>query len=155
MSTSATPVAIRALITVGTAGASAGVTVTPGFDITNVQTTTTIFVGSDDIAATTPNGSSSDQEMATAGTPRARSQIGIVPCAAYVRRGDGDLLAAMDTAYAQMAIFEAAFRADQRIGISGGYPLVVFQLGGESLQWSEVEGVEVLLTFPVKFEFRL
>ena len=154
MASSATPTVIRALLAVATAGAAVGVNVNPGFDLTNMEADAGIFVGSDDIAAVTPTGSTSDQAMATAGTPRSRSQIGIVPCAAYIRRGDGDLLAAMDTAYAQMAIFEAAFRADQRIGI-GGYSLVVVQLGSEALSWSEVAGVEVLLTFPVQFEVRI
>lgn len=156
MSTSALLPVLGALVTAAQAGAPAGASVFTGWDATNVNVDKSLTIGSSDLTSDSAVVASiSAQEQATAGTPRSRSQVGTVSCAAFVRRGDGDLLAAATDAYALQAVIENALRTDPRLGLVA-YPLVVIQFGDESLSWGFGDGLaEALLVFDIQFEVRL
>jgi len=156
MSTSALLPVLNAVVAAATAGVAADTSVFTGWDASNVAVDKSLTIGSSDLASDSAVvASTSAQEMATAGTPRSRSQTGSLSAAAFVRRGDGDLLAAATDAYTIQAVIETALRADPRLGLVA-YPLVVIQFGDESLSWGYDDGfAEALLVFNIQFEVRL
>lgn len=156
MATSALPLVMAALLATAESGVQADVDVFLGFDLSNLDSDTSLTIGSSDVLSQSDVvASTSVQAPATLSPQRTRDQDGSVSCVAWAQRGDTDLMATLQAAYTQMAVIETALRADPTLGV--GQPgRAVLQLGDESLTWSQVEsGSEVLIVFTVQFKVRI
>lgn len=157
MASSVTPLIVDALFTQATA-ALPTVKVFDGFQLTKQRGPDILMIGVDDGsnpgAAT---GSNSNQEQATAGTPRSRQQTGFINCWALSWTGHKTQKEARDRVYAIQAAVETILRADPTLGIPrpNGQVLTI-QLDAEQLtQDQSGAGAEALLTFVIKFEARI
>ncbi len=155
--TSVTPLIIDSLFTQATAALpdvkvfdGYGITATPGPDI--------LMIGVDDGQATAAATSAdSSQTMATAGTPRSRSQNGSINCWALSWTGNAEPKDARDAVYAIQAAVEDILRADPSMGLAQPNGQVfVIQIGDERLSQDQTNtGAEALLAFTVNFEARI
>jgi len=157
MATSVVPLIIDALFDQATT-ALPDVAVFDGFQLTNTPGPDILMIGVDDgqstSAATT---SESSQTMATAGTPRSRTQTGSINCWALSWTGNATPKSARDRVYAIQAAVENILRADPSMGLAQPNGQVfVIQIGDERLmQDQEGSGAEALLTFTIAFEARI
>lgn len=101
---------------------------------------------------------SQTQTMATAGTPRSRTETGTIPNVIYCWNGDGPTgqKAARDAAYAVAETVAGLLRADPTLGVSSGYQVVVCQVTDITLdQNQDSNGADALITLTIGFEARI
>jgi hypothetical protein len=162
MATSAIPTLIDTLVAQTTAALTDRL-VTDGYGVTSDFNPNLLMIGVDDPSALDPaNSADSSQTMATAGTPRSRSETGRITCAALSWSGGTDQKTVRDAAFATVAAVENLLRADPRLGLTS-YPLLVMQMGDDlrltQNQYQATEdtagGVEALLIFTIAFEARI
>lgn len=161
MGTSVIPALIDALVTQSTSALPDRLVV-DGYGATSDYNPNVLMVGVDDPGeSSSAQSSDADQEMATTGTPRSRTQAGSVTLAALSWRGDVDQKAARDAAYATQAAVENLVRADPTLGIATPGRMTC-QMGNERLtqnQYAATDdtagGVDALLIFTVTFTARI
>lgn len=161
MGTSVIPALIDALVTQSTSALPDRLVV-DGYGATSDYNPNVLMVGVDDPGeSSSAQSSDADQEMATTGTPRSRTQTGSVTLAALSWRGDVDQKAARDAAYATQAVVENLVRADPTLGLATPGRMTC-QMGNERLtqnQYAATDdtagGVDALLIFTVTFTARI
>lgn len=155
--TSVTPFIIDALFAQATA-ALPDVKVYDGFGLTDDPGPDILMIGVDDgQSSSAATSADSSQTMATAGTPRSRSQTGSINCWALSWTGNAEPKDARDAVYAIQAAVEDILRADPTLGLAQPNGQVfVIQIGDERLMQDQTNtGAEALLTFTVNFEARI
>lgn len=158
MAVSIVPVLIDALVTQATAALS-DANVYDGYGVTS-DPGSYLMVGVDDpdSASRAPSMSQS-QTMATAGTPRSRTETGTIPNVIYCWNGDGATgqKAARDAAYGVAEALATILRADPSLGITApAAQVVVCQVDSITLdQNQDTNGADALVTLTVAFEARI